>query len=230
MALISTVATQATVQAQESPSHSVAANSAIALPAGLDTETREKLIPILTRARDRGLPVNALTSKVAEGLLRGVASPRIVSAVQALEERLTTAYMALAPAQEPDIIAGADALAAGVKVNVLRSIRRSQPRSSVAVPLAVLAQLVSQGVSPNKATQIILKLIERGATPQQLLALRKAVNDDILAGEPAPRALDERAASVFAALSRMEGLGAATTTTTLMEQAGGASIQNGKKK
>jgi hypothetical protein len=199
-----------------------------ALPASIDPATRARLTPILERARDRGLPVNALVATAAHGVLRGAPSSRIVSAVEALEERLTTAQLALAPAQTADVIAGADVLAIGVKANVLRTIRRYQPKQSVAVPLAVLAALISKKVPQPRAVEIVYKLLERGASSQQLLALQKGVNDDILAGESASHALDERAATVFAALGHRPSTTTGSTATALAP--GGLELSNGGKK
>ncbi len=224
--VLTIVVASGSVDAQQQPRVVVP----VALPSSIDAATRSQLEPILNRARDRGLPVSALTNKAAEGVLRGVTRARIVAAVEALEERLTTARLALSPAQPEDIIAGADALHAGINVDVLRGIRRHQPTKSVAVPLAVLAQLVSQGVSQGRATEIVYKLLNKGVTAQQLLALRQDVNTDILAGRSVAQAVDERVATVLAALGR-----SGTTTNASMPSAlpGDGLIQmsaGGKKK
>jgi hypothetical protein len=192
----------------------------------LDRQTQLALEPVLDRARDRGLPIDALTTKAAEGALRGVPSSRIVAAVRALEERLTTAKLALGPSTlDGDIVAGADALSVGASADILRAVRKRRPNASVAVPLGVLAQLVLQGISTDRAASIVLQLLDHGATSEQLVALRNAVNRDILAGTPASRALDAQAAHVLAALGPVLSLhpnasmpagvtGSATSTTS----------------
>ncbi len=168
----------------------------------LDSQTKAKLIPILNRASDRGLPVKALTAKAAEGVLRGRSGASIVTAVQALEERLTTSQVALAPSSPADVIAGADALAVGVDVGVLREVKRQVPNAPIAVPLAVLAHLVSQKIPQARAAEIVFELLKLGVSPEQLLAIREGVNNDVLSGKSAMRSLDARAATVLATLSR----------------------------
>lgn len=172
------------------------------LPKELDSSSRSLLKPVLSRAADRGLPVQALIDKAAEGILRGVSSERIVKAVIALEERLTTAHVALAPSSHADILAGADALAVGVHPNTLRAMRRQIPKAPIMIPLAVLTQLVAQGVEQSRATDIVFELLKRGVTHQQLLALRESVNSDIIAGKSAASAIDDRVAVILTALGR----------------------------
>lgn len=179
------------------------------LPAELDRKTRQDLQPILQKAADRGLPVKTLTAKAAEGVLRGVSGEKIVSAVRALEERLTTANLALAPASTADVIAGADALQAGVEPELLRSFRRELRDQSLAVPLSVLAHLVFNKIPQQKASDIVLQLLRRGVSPEQLLALRQGFNEDILKGNQAGMALEARAATVLATLGR-DGSGGGT--------------------
>ena len=111
------------------PHMSAQNRASVDLPKELDSSSVSLLKPVLTRAADRGLPVQALRDKAAEGVLRGVSSERIVKAVIALEERLTTAHVALAPSSHADLLAGADALAFGVHPNTLRAIRRQLPKA-----------------------------------------------------------------------------------------------------
>jgi hypothetical protein len=200
---------------------------------GLDRQTQLALEPVLDRARDRGLPIDALTTKAAEGALRGVPSSRIVAAVRALEERLTTAKLALGPSTlDGDIVAGADALSVGASADILRAVRKRRPDASVAVPLGVLAQLVLQGVSTDRAASIVLQLLDHGATSEQLVALRNAVNRDILAGMPASRALDAQAAHVLAALGPVLSLhpNASVPASVPAGQASGTSTLSGHQK
>lgn len=229
------IATPAMMRAQDavrsvsSTASSVEADNAATpiatlLPANLDAVTRSALLPILRRAREQGLPLTALTSKAAEGVLRGMPSQRIVSAVTALKERMLTAQSALAPAEATEIKAGADALSVGVSVATLRDIRQRRPSTSVWVPLAVLTQLVAQGVPATNASVIVLRLLERGASTQQLVNLRNAVDEDISLGKPILMALDVRAANVLSTLGprplpisggEMGGGGATVTSATV---------------
>jgi hypothetical protein len=171
------------------------------LPRNLDAATRSALLLILQRAREQGLPLSVLSGKAAEGVLRGIPSQRIVSAVTALKERMLTAQSALAPAEAAEIKEGAGALGVGVSVATLRDLRQRRPNTSVSIPLAVLTQLVAQGVPAANASAIVLRLLERGASKQQLVDLRNAVDEDISLGKPILMALDVRAANVLSTLA-----------------------------
>jgi hypothetical protein len=85
-----------------------------------------------------------------------------------------------------EILAGASALHAGVAASHLRSLakERGAGRGSVplAVPLTVLADLVTRRVPPNVAMTSVLALIARGAADDDFAALRAEVQRDISSG------------------------------------------------
>jgi len=183
------------LRAQQAPPSAVAA-----LPPGLDSAARAALAPVFARAVQQGLPVMALRVKAAEGVLHGVPSDRIVGVVTRFAERLVVAKAALAPAQPDEVSDGANALGLGVSASVLRDIRKRRPATPVTIPLAVLVQLVTQGIPASRAGDIVLRLLERGASTQQLAELPKVIDRDVASGVSAERALDLRAANVLATL------------------------------
>ena len=155
---------------------------AASIGAELDSTTQAAVNREVARARDRGIPVEPLLAKVREGRLKRAPGPSIRTAIAKLAGRLDSARTALGPESTSDeLIAGADALAAGASGVSLRAIRAASPRS-VAGPLGTLAQLVASGVAPHKAVEMIVALIRKNATPAQVLALGNLVEGDVASG------------------------------------------------
>ncbi len=167
----------------------------------LDASTYDQVRRIVDSARDRGLPIDPLVNKALEGALKEAPGTRIVSAVSALSTRLETSYAELQPGpSESELVAGANALAVGVPPATLRRVRHLQRDRAVAVPLAVLSELIARGVPVERASSMVLALLERGATPRQLMAMSASVYQDIAAGVPADAALDVRMRGVLSTL------------------------------
>jgi hypothetical protein len=167
----------------------------------LDASTQEQVSRIVQSAHARGLPTEPLVNKALEGVLKQAPGPRIVSAVAALASRLETSFAELAPGpSEPELVAGANALAVGVPPATLRRVRAVQGERSVAAPLGVLAELVARGVPVERASGMVIALLERGATPRQLMAMSVSVYQDIAAGVPADAALEVRMRGVLSTL------------------------------
>jgi hypothetical protein len=151
----------------------------------LDSATQAALRSEMSRAQSRGLPVEPLEAKVREGQIKRAAPARIRSAVTALAVRLDTARAALGPASNAaELVAGADALAAGADAGALRTLRTTAGARDLAAPLGALAQLVASGVASGRATQMIVELLKRGVTPREVLAFGIAVESDVVAGVP----------------------------------------------
>ena len=167
-----------------SPAQQVAhAASAVA---ELDSVTQAAVVRELAFARTRGLPVQPLVAKVREGQIKRAAPERIRHAVAALATRLDSARAALGTASNAaELIAGADAIAAGVDMATLRLVRAASGPRDVSAPLGALAQLVASGVPLRRATQMIVELVKRDARPSEMLAFGIAVESDVGAGVPA---------------------------------------------
>jgi hypothetical protein len=171
------------------------------LAAKLDGETRQAVLRTLGAARERGLPLDPLVNKALEGATKRAPGPRIEAAVDTLLHRLEISRDALAPSPSArDIAAGADALAYGVTREALVSMRTIRPRGSVAVPLAVLTQLVANGVPVSRAAAVVAELIRRGARDEQLIALSDDVRWYIASGASPEAALDVRTRGLTAVL------------------------------
>lgn len=167
----------------------------------LDSSTRQAVMRAVDDARTRGLPADPLINKALEGATKHAAGSRIEAAVDTLLRRLELSRQALAPSpSERDIAAGADALAFGVTREALSAVRAIRPRGSVAVPLAVLTQLVASGVSVARATRVVSDLIRRGARDEQLIALSDDVRWYVASGASPEAALDVRTRGLNAIL------------------------------
>ena len=154
--------------------------------AELDSATQAAVVQELGRARMRGLPVQPLVAKVREGQIKRAAPARIRIAVAALATRLDSARSALVPSSSPgELVAGADALAAGVAPASLRTVRAAGGARDLSASLGALAQLVASGVPARRATEMIVELLKRDAGPQEMLAFGNAVETDVGAGVPA---------------------------------------------
>jgi hypothetical protein len=189
---------------------STAAQDAAPLIAN-DREASAQLREIIDATRAQDLPVDPILSLVNRGLLITHSPPqRIVAAARAIAARLPVARDALSPRDTPaDIIAAQEALSFNVPRGVVTQIRQASVEPSVAVPLGTLTQLVASNVSVKRASEIVLSLVRRGATSQQLAALSSNVDSDVAQGGRPDEALTVRMGMLTATLAP----GAANATT-----------------
>jgi hypothetical protein len=175
---------------------------AYAAGTSLDSVTQAALRREMGRAQARGIPLEPLEAKVREGQIKRAAPARIHSAVVALATRLDSARAALGPASNAaELVAGADALAAGADAGALRTLRTTGGARDLAAPLGALAQLVASGVAPRRATQMIVELLKRGVAPREVLAFGVAVESDVGAGVPAEESAVFRLRSIESAVN-----------------------------
>ncbi len=178
-----------------------------------DAAARNALRAIITDAAANGLPTAPLVTKVREGVAKRAPGERIRAATSQLAQRLATAATALAPiraADEPS--AGADALQVGVPASTLTDMRRLWPQKSLTVPLGVLAEMVSSGVSHASASRRVRELLVKGATSSQLAALGTNVRADIAAGLAPDAAMEVRSRGVLSLLYQSASPSAPTIT------------------
>lgn len=126
------------------------------------------------RAQAAGIPVSLLDSKVAEGRAKNVPVERIAAAVERRLGSLTRAHELMrGPRGEAvgaaDLSVGADALEAGVDEGTLRALSASAPATHRAVAVAVLTQLVRDGISSQQALVQVRRALSRN--PEELRSL-----------------------------------------------------------
>jgi hypothetical protein len=125
---------------------------------------QERINTGLARAREVGIPLALLESKIAEGKAKGVSLERLAAVI---ERRL----IALERAQEalrgrPDAVdslsISADAIESGVSEVVLQAVADNAPRDRRNVAIAVLTELVEQGQVPEAALERVRAALRRG--------------------------------------------------------------------
>lgn len=133
---------------------------------------QDRINTAIARARQVGIPVGLLESKIAEGKAKGVPMDRIAIAVERRAMALERASQAMKGQQavgEADLAVAADALESGVSEAVLRAAAESAPRERQAVAIVALTQLVQLGHVPEAALDRVRDALKRG--PEALLNL-----------------------------------------------------------
>ena len=194
------------------------------LAARLDSGAVAAIMPVIDAAAGQGLPLDPLVQKALEGASKHASADRIVLAVRRLSSQLASARLALGnTASSPELVAGASALQAGVRPEVLATLRDERPQASLAVPLGVLAELIARGVPADTGAMAVVALVDAKVSDTQLVALRQDVERDIGVGAPPTTALIARTSGLADATflagprggnGRMEGNTANTTTGT----------------
>jgi len=153
------------------------------LDARLDPETAGAVGQVVEKAREKGLPVDPLVARALEGASRQVPGPRIVAAVQNLAAELEMARESLGlGSTAAELVAGAAALAAGVRPDTLARLRAARGTGSVVVPLVVLTDLATRRVPVETASAAVLAATRSRVRDRDLMRLRERIDKDIMAG------------------------------------------------
>jgi hypothetical protein len=145
----------------------------------LDSVTALAVQHLVDSAATERLPTEPLVQKALEGKTLGADGIRIRQAVAVLLGQLGRAREALGRgAGEAELTAGAGALRAGLPPGALRRLQSLRSGRSLVVPIAVLTDLVAEGVPPDDATQSVLALARDGRPDDEFLALRRRVQSE----------------------------------------------------
>jgi hypothetical protein len=156
----------------------------------LDSTTAVAVQQVVDSAAAQRLPTEPLVQKALEGSTLGAEGPRIRLAVEALFKQLGRARDALGEkASEAELTAGAGALRAGLPPGALRRLQSLRSGRPLVVPIAVLTDLVAEGMTPGDATQSVLALARDGRPDDDFLALRRRIQSE-RRSRPAPEPLD----------------------------------------
>jgi hypothetical protein len=119
------------------------------------------------RAGQTGIPVALLDGKVAEGRAKNVPADRIATAVERRLDALTRARAAMtgaggaAAVSAADLSVGADALEAGVEPAALGQLAARAPADRRAQAVAILTQLVREGMASERALERVTAALTR---------------------------------------------------------------------
>jgi hypothetical protein len=142
----------------------------------LDTATATSVQQVVDSARSAGLPTEPLVQKALEGGTLGASGARIVAAVEALHGQLGRARDALGRnASGAELTVAAGALRAGLSPVALRRLQSLRSGQPLVVPIAVLTDLVAEGVPAEQATRSVLDLARDGRPDDEFVALRRQV-------------------------------------------------------
>lgn len=166
----------------------------------LDPESRAAVSVMIDSAHARGLPAEPLVDRALEGAAKHASRAAIIAAVRRLFTELRGAREALGDAASAaELEAGAAALRAGAEPAMLIRLRRSRPHQPLTVPLAVLADLVTQGVPADTASAAV-EALAAFTQDDDLIEFRRSVERDIALGAPPAAAVAVRAGSLADAL------------------------------
>ncbi len=150
----------------------------------LDAATAITVSAIVDSARAERLPTEPLVQRALQGAAKHAAGPLIVVAVRELASELHRTRLSIGSVSAPELSAGAAALHAGATPEELHMLKAIRPRTRLTVAFATLADLSSHGIAPSRATETIRTALAKGATDNELIALRRTVERDIRAGAP----------------------------------------------
>jgi hypothetical protein len=140
----------------------------------LDEATAASVQQAVDSAKRDHLPTEPLVQKALEGSTLGATDERIVAAVEALRGQLGRARDALGGgASDAELTTAAGALRAGLPPAALRRLQSLRSGRPLVVPIAVLTDLVAEGVPPDQATRSVLDLARDGRPDDEFVALRR---------------------------------------------------------
>jgi hypothetical protein len=200
---------------------------AVAAPIAAQTTQGDRLSLVLRDHQSRGLPVDPLRAKLAEGRAKGASEERIVAAVTLLAARMDTVARALRPTvSDAELREGAEALGASATPAMLARLRARAPKESLEPALIVLTRLLRRGVPRDAAERAVLRLIDRRLERGVMLATADALVRDLAGGARLDDALDVRLGQgrVPGALPRAVDVNGASVSTGGM--AGSGSVSN----
>ena len=164
------------------------------LAARLDKPTYVAVNALVDSARAAKLPTAPLVDKALEGAAKGSDGPKIVTAVQQLRVRMTSARTVLGASSTPDEIrAASTAMEAGVSDRDLARVKAATGKHAVTMPLAVLTDLIGRQIDATTATNLVIQLEKSGVKDPELALFQRNVRADIDRGADPTVAAQTRA-------------------------------------
>lgn len=183
LALAPALVAAQTVVATEAQAHAKADVSA--LPAGLSAEARAKLVAMIEAAKQKNLPTEPMTDRVAEGTAKGASEAQIVAAGARAMADLEASQQALIRAgreqpSDEEVVRGSQVIERGATSAELEAFVRHAPTDrGLGVAFEVLTQLAARGVPVDHALSVIGSRLSSGASDGQLVSVLGTGNGQV---------------------------------------------------
>lgn len=179
----------------------------------LDGEARAQVVALVDSLSNEGLPTEPIVDRALEGVSKRADAALIVKVVRGFATHLRNARSILGPASSPrELIAGANALKAGIKPDELARVRAAREGVRYAVAFDVLTGLRNRNVPNDTAVRVIGALVRLAANDQQYVTLLDQIDRAIAAGATPALAASVQGIgvekAVIAAANNSGGLGA----------------------
>ena len=148
----------------------------------LDPQTLAAVQVVIDSANAAGLPMEPLVDKALEYVAKGRTPDQVIGQVRKRMDQLLASRRALLPATNIEIIAGADAIAAGVPEGTLAQLRHVRSTAPLLIPVSVLADLIGRGVQLDTASAIVIGLVQQNTRDTDMTKFRQTVERDISLG------------------------------------------------
>lgn len=172
----------------------------------LPVQVFERVDALAAEAAREGIPSEPLFNKALEGMAKGVPADNLVPAITRYAGQLRQARGAFgSTGTGPLLVAGADALRRGVRVETLEQLRQGEGEGPGPSPMAVLvlADLVEAGVPAERALGVLREAIRMRTREQQMLGISARVRQLMRQGQSPQDAAEQ----VRRALQRGRGGG-----------------------
>jgi hypothetical protein len=164
------------------------------LVARLDKPTYVAVNAIVDSARAAKLPTAPLVDKALEGAAKGSDGPKIVTAVQQLRVRMTSARAVLGSnATADEIKAASTAFEAGVSDRDLARVKAAGGKRPATMALAVLTDLIGRQIDVATATNLVIQLEKSGVKDSEFAMFQRNVRADVERGADPTVAAQTRA-------------------------------------
>jgi len=165
-----------TAQSQEGqPENRPASESRPA--SGFSAEGRIQLEAMLQVARERQLPTEPMTDRMAEGRAKGASEARILVAMRRVQAELIASQEALIRAgrerpSDGEVVRGAQLIARGATSAQLEAfVRRAPSERRLEVALEVLGELAARGLPVDRALAVVGAQLTGGTSDRHLVSL-----------------------------------------------------------
>jgi hypothetical protein len=147
------------------------------LPRGLSVEARGKIEAMIEMAREKHLPTQPMSDRVAEGKAKGASDDQMVSECRKAMLQLEASQTALIKAgrehpSDEEVARGAQVIARGATSAQLEAFVRHAPSDRrLEVAFEVLTQLEARGVPVDRALTVVGGKLSGGASDGQLVSV-----------------------------------------------------------